>query len=240
MKPGRSLPALLAAAIALATSAAVIAGSIHVMPTTITLGPGKATAVLMVTNEGDEPVNAQVRVLEWNQNGGQDALAQTQKVVASPPMTTLAPKQTQSIRVVRVDKSPVNAEEAYRLLVDEVPDPAKAPKNGVAVQMRYSVPVFVLPKATMPPGNVTVTAQATGNALSLKAHNPGEAHVQLANVSVEHQGGSTTPVQPGLLGYVLPGGTMQWKLDVPANAAANGRPVRVHADINGQPLNVDL
>lgn len=238
MKSGRSIA--LPLALALAVSTAAIAGSIHVMPTTITLGPGKATAVLMVTNEGDDPINAQVRVLEWSQNGGKDALAPTQKIVASPPMATLAPKQTQSIRVVRVDKSPATAEEAYRLLVDEVPDPAKAPRTGVTVQMRYSVPVFVLPKATMPPGNVTVTAQATGNALSLKAHNPSEAHVQLADVSVEHPGGSTTPVQPGLLGYVLPGGTMQWTLAVPPNAAANGRPMRVHANVNGQPLNVDL
>lgn len=238
MKSGRSFPALLV--IALAVSGVALAGSIHVMPTTITLGPGKATGVLTITNEGDAPVNAQVRVFAWDQAGGKDALSATQKVVVSPPMTALAPKQTQSIRVVRVDKSATTAEEAYRLVIDEVVDPANAPKNGVAVQMRYSVPVFVLPKATMPQGNVNVTAQATGNALSLQAHNPSESHVQLANVSVEHQGGSTTPVQPGLLGYVLPGGTMQWKLDVPVNAAANGRAVRVHADINGKPLNVDL
>ncbi|BDU16233.1 fimbrial biogenesis chaperone [Lysobacter auxotrophicus] len=238
MKSGRSFPALLA--IALAVSGVALAASIHVMPTTITLGPGKATGVLTITNEGEDPINAQVRVFAWDQAGGKDSLNATQKVVVSPPMTALAPKQTQSIRVVRVDKTDATAEEAYRLVIDEIVDPAKAPKTGVAVQMRYSVPVFVLPKATMPSGTVNVTAQATGSALSLKAHNPSEAHVQLADVSVEHQGGAITPVQPGLLGYVLSGGTMQWTLAVPSNAAAGGRPVRVHANVNGQPLNVDL
>ncbi|MDR0182336.1 fimbrial biogenesis chaperone [Lysobacter arvi] len=238
MTSGRYLPALLA--LALATVGVAHAGSIHVMPTTITLGPGKATAVMTITNEGDEPINAQVRVYGWDQGDGKDVLTATQKVVVSPPMTTLAPKQTQSIRIVRVDKSPAGAEEAYRLLVDEVPDPAKAPTTGVAVQMRYSVPVFVMPKATMPPGSVTVTAQMDGRSLALKAHNPSDTHVQIANVSVEHPGGAITPAMSGLIGYVLPGGTMQWTLDVPPNAAAKGRPVRVHADINGQPLNVDL
>ena len=77
MKSGRSFPALLV--IALAVSGVALAGSIHVMPTTITLGPGKATGVLPITNEGDAPVNAQVRVFAWDQAGGKDALSATQK-----------------------------------------------------------------------------------------------------------------------------------------------------------------
>ncbi len=236
MKMHATAIALLSAAVC----AVAVAASIHVMPTTLTLGPGKAAAVLTVTNEGDAPIRTQVRVFEWQQTQGKDALVPTQKVVASPPMATLAPKQTQAIRVVRVDKSPATREEAYRVVVDEIPDPASAPAIGVAVQMRYSVPVFVMPKASMPPASVTVTAQLRGNQLTLQAKNPGESHAQASNVILEHDGGGTTPVVNGLLGYVLPGQTMQWTLDVPANAAAKGRPVRVDTSFNGQPFKVDL
>lgn len=228
------------AAIGLTASVCAVAGSVHVMPTTLTLPPGKATAVITVTNEGKAPANVQVRVFAWDQQGNRDNLNPTQKVVASPPMVTLAPKQTQAIRVVRVEKSAATAEEAYRLLVDEIPDTKNPPQVGIAVQMRYSVPVFVLPRADMPAGNVTVTAQLDGGTLSLHAQNQGQAHVQAANVSIEHAGGTTTPVVPGLLGYVLPGQAMQWTLDVPANAAANGRPVRAVTQLNGQEVKVDL
>jgi len=227
------------ATLALLASVA-IAGSIHVAPTTLTLGPGQSTAVLNVTNEGDAPANVQVRVFAWDQKNQKDNLNPTQKVAASPPMVTLAPKQTQAVRVVRVDKSAVAAEEAYRLIIDELPNAKDAPKVGVAVQMRYSVPVFVLPAAKVANGNVTVRAQLAGNALSLQAQNQGKARMQAANVMLEDAAGTRTPVVPGLLGYVLAGQTMQWKLDVPANAAAKGRPVRVNMQFNGQEVKVDL
>ena len=238
MRLNRVLPAL-ALAFALAGGTAM-AGSIHVMPTTITLGPGKATAVMTITNEGDAPIRTQVRVFAWDQKDNEDRLTPTQKVVASPPMATLAPKQTQSIRIVRVDKSPVAAEETYRLIVDEIPDATRAPDVGVSVQMRYSVPVFVLPKATMPPGAVTFAAQISGNTLTLDAQNKSDAHMQATEVAIEHAGGTSTPVVGGLLGYVLPGRSMRWSVPIPANAAAKGRPTRVVAMFNGQPIAVDL
>jgi fimbrial chaperone protein len=155
--------------------------------------------------------------------GGKDDLKPTRKVVASPPMATLAPKSSQSIRVVRVSKEPVAGEESYRLLIDEIIDPATAPKVGVAVQMRYSVPVFV-ESAEGKPASVAVTAEMAGNSLRIKAVNSGGMFAQAADVSLEYAGGISTPVADGLLGYVLPGKTMQWALDVPGNAAASGNP----------------
>ena len=112
--------------------------------------------------------------------GGKDDLQSTRKVVASPPMVTLAPKSSQSIRVVRVSKEPVAGEESYRLLVDEIIDPATAPKIGVAVQMRYSVPVFV-ESAEGKPASVAVTAEMAGNSLRIKAVNSGGMFAQAAD-----------------------------------------------------------
>jgi len=239
MKFTRRCKALLAIGLAIAVGGA-FAGALHVTPTTITLGPGKATAVMTLTNEGDTPMQAQVRVFAWDQQGNEDRLTPTQTVVVSPPMATLAPKQKQSIRIVRVAKSAIAAAETYRLVVDEIPSANNAPNVGVAVQMRYSVPVFVLPKATMPPGQVTVAAHITGNTLTLNAQNKSETPMQASQATIEHAGGTTTPVVGGLLGYVLPGRSMQWTVPIPANAAAKGRPVSVTAIFNGQPLKVDL
>lgn len=224
---------------ALIASFAAAAGLIHVKPTTLVMSPGQSAAVLTVTNNGDKPITAQVRVFGWDQVGGKDDLQSTRKVVASPPMATLAPKSSQSIRVVRVSKEPVAGEESYRLLVDEIIDPATAPKVGVAVQMRYSVPVFV-ESAEGKPASVAVTAEMAGNSLRIKAVNSGGMFAQAADVSLEYAGGISTPVADGLLGYVLPGKTMQWALDVPGNAAASGKPVRMNAKFNGEPFQVDL
>jgi fimbrial chaperone protein len=59
-------------------------------------------------------------------------------------------------------------------------------------------------------------------------------------VSLQYRGGGTTPVVPGLLGYVLPGKSIEWKLPLPADAAAKGRPTRVRMMINGREMLVDL
>ena len=214
--------------------------TLHVKPTTIVLPAGQNAAVITITNESSTPVNAQVRVLAWDQAQDKDQLTDTDKLVASPPAATFAPGQTQSIRVVRMDKSVATHEEAYRVLVDEIPAQTAAPQVGVQVRMRYSLPVFVQPRAEAKQGNVEINAQMQGNNLVLTAQNHGAAHAQAADVALNYDGQASTPVVKGLLGYVLPGKRMQWTLPVPANAAASGKATRVTARLNGEPVDVAL
>lgn len=214
--------------------------TLHVKPTTIVLPAGQNAAILTITNEGTTPVNAQVRVLGWDQAQDKDQLTETDKLVASPPAATFAPGQTQSIRVVRMDKSVATHEEAYRVVVDEIPAQTEAPQVGVQVRMRYSLPVFVQPKAGATQGKVEINAQLQGNNLVLTAENHGAAHAQAAEVALDYGGQASTPVVKGLLGYVLPGKRMQWTLPVPANAAAGGKATRVTARLNGQPVEIAL
>lgn len=213
---------------------------LHVRPTTVILPAGQNAAVITITNEGSAPVNAQVRVLSWDQVQDRDQLAETSALVASPPAAAFAPGQSQSIRVVRTDSSPTNHEEAYRVLVDEIPQQTNAPQVGVQVRMRYSIPVFVQPKTATAQGNVEFNAQVQGNNIVLTAQNNGAVHAQAADVNLNYGANTSTPIVKGLLGYVLPGKRMQWTLPIPANAAAQGKAVRVTAKLNGQPLEIAL
>lgn len=226
--------------ICLAMNVAAVAASIHVKPTTVILGPGQNAAAITITNEGDKPLNAQVRVFGWDQQDGKDVLGATSNLVASPPATALAPKQSQSIRLVRTAKTPATAEEAYRLVVDELPDKSNLPTVGVELQMRYSMPVFVQPKTASKQDQVTVTAQLSGNTLTVNAQNQGQLHAQASNLAVVYAGGAAVSVINGLVGYVLPGKTMQWTANLPADAAAKGKPAHVTVLFNGQSFSVDL
>src|SRR5438270_3421697 len=85
------------------------------------LAPG-AASTLTLRNNGEKPINVQVRVFRWSEENGQERLEATDDVIASPPAVTLAPKVDYVARVVRVSKQPPVGEEAYRLLVDELPD----------------------------------------------------------------------------------------------------------------------
>src|SRR5260221_9738496 len=107
----------------LAPMAGAEASSLQVTPVRIQVMSPSASAAITVSNPGDDEIAAQVRVFKWTRVNGKDQLEPTREVVASPPLTKLAPGQPYVVRIVRVDPRPVVGEEAYRLLVDEIPNP---------------------------------------------------------------------------------------------------------------------
>ncbi|PJN86416.1 fimbrial biogenesis chaperone, partial [Bacillus velezensis] len=63
---------------------------------------------------------------------------------------TIAPGKRQLIRLIRQTPTPDGKEQAYRILIDEVPlkdqdgaAPERGAQMGLKFQMRYSVPLFV-------------------------------------------------------------------------------------------------
>lgn len=138
----RHLAAGLALGLSLGLSATgVAASSLRVSPINIELQGGAATSEVRIWNNEREPVNAQVRVYRWTQSGGQNRLEPTTDVVASPPITQLSGGSENLIRIVRVSERPIQGTERYRLLVDELPDPADQAPGRVNVVVRHSIPV---------------------------------------------------------------------------------------------------
>jgi P pilus assembly chaperone PapD len=144
------------------------------------------------------------------------------------------------VRVVRVGATPATAQESYRLLVDEIVDRSQLNADaGVVMQLRYSVPIFVMPK----PGakaNATVNASLSGDTLTFGVANGGTAHALISNIRVAYSDGSSSTVNAGLVGYVLPDKKRQWLLKVPAGKNAGSSARQVHAVINGKELAVAL
>ena len=216
------------------------AGSLFVRPTTVIFGPGESAATVTVTNNGSAAMTAQLRLFAWDQQQNQDKLEQTGALVASPPMLEIPAGSSQTIRLVRVQSVPATAQENYRLIVDEIPDrAAREAGTGVVVQLRYSVPVFVMPKANQS-ANATLKASINGDSLVLDVANRGKAHAQISNVRLAYADGSTATVGAGLVGYVLPDKQRQWKLDLPTGPTSGVPPTRVRAQINGKDLLVAL
>ncbi|MFC3551256.1 molecular chaperone [Lysobacter cavernae] len=222
--------------LALLVAGTAHAASIVVRPTMLILPAGESTAAITVTNNGSQPVNAQVRVFGWDQAQNEDQLQPTQALAASPPMTAILPGQSQTVRLVRVDKTPATREESYRLLVDEITDRASTQHTGVAIQLRYSVPVFVVPD-TRATATLAVKAELDGGQVLIDARNSGQSHARISNVALQYADGTSQVIGEGLVGYVLPGKDRQWRLPLPAHKAP---PRQVKAEVNEQALLVDL
>jgi fimbrial chaperone protein len=216
------------------------ASGLQVAPIGLEFTPASPAQGLWLTNTGDRELHAQVRVFHWTQADGKNELAPTQALVASPPMLNLQPGARQLVRVVRTGGSGAagGGEDAFRVLVDELPQAAQAESSGLQYVLRYSVPVFVGPAA--PPDEAAVGAALhwsfvrDGAQLMLAVHNDGTRHAQLSEVSLVPPVGDAVVVSPGLLGYALPGMTMRWPLTPPADRAGAG--MKLKARINGKPV----
>lgn len=216
------------ALIGLLFSGYATASGLQVTPVTLTLEQTQRAEGIWLSNSGDSPINAQVRVFRWSQSSYKDQLAASQGLVISPPMLTIPPGGKQLIRVIRTG-SPAKVEDAYRLSINELPQTA-AKKNNLQFVLHYSVPVFI-----QPPGVTDTYAklqwqiQHSDGRAWLEVSNQGDGHAQLSEVNIITASGSRRNITPGLLGYVLPGATMRWPLP-----ASTGQGEKLEAMVNGK------
>jgi fimbrial chaperone protein len=214
------------------------ASSWSVSPTRIEMTAPSVASVVTLTNSGKDVVNAQIRVFRWTQVNGVEQLTPTTDVVASPPAARLTPANNYLVRVVRVSKSPIAAEENYRLLIDELPDPSKGQNGMVSFSVRFSVPVFFKnPEAPVAP-KIAWALRQTDQGVVLSAANSGHNRLRLHDVKLI-QNGKTVATIKDLAGYVLAGATMEFPLD-PGKTAMKPGTVRLTAQSDAGAIEADV
>ena len=214
------------------------ANSLQVSPVTLEITAPVAAATITMNNPGDTPLKAQIRVMRWSLENGQEKLEPATDVVASPPMASLQPKTDYTVRIVRLSKEPVIREQTYRLIIDEIPDPSSRVPGTVTLAFRYSVPVFFYSGAPAAPTLAWSTERRDGK-VYLSAVNTGDRHVRIANLQIADGQGSTVTIAKGLAGYVLPRSSKSWvalgknqkiALDAPLVVTAQGDLGPIHAE----------
>lgn len=216
--------------------AAAIAASLQVAPTRLELRPAQTSEALWLTNTGTAPMKVQIRVFGWQQADGEDQLVETQDIQPSPPVHDLAAGQQQLVRLVRMAPAESAAQQAYRVVVDELPrlDPDA---RGMQFVLRYSVPLFLQPADAdgLKPRLAARALPMPDGTPGLEVRNEGDGYAQLADVAI---GDPQRPriLRPGLVGYVLPGQVMHWNLDTASLPEA----ATFSAKINGEPAQTAL
>jgi fimbrial chaperone protein len=224
---------LLAAVAISATSAVAYASSLQVTPVNIEVPAPGAASTVTLNNAGNESINAQIRIFKWVQKDGKDELIPTRDVVASPPAVKLVAGKKSVIRIVRTSKAPSAAEEAYRLVIDEVPKPPKPGSAGVGFAVRHSVPVFFSKSGA--DIELSWKASVVKGQLVLTASNSGGRRVRLASLRVVNAG-KTINVGHGLAGYVLGQSSRIWAVKSGAKSIAPGGTITILAQGDYGPI----
>lgn len=227
--------AALGAVFAVVSPASAFAADLRAAPVVLETLPGSRTTTFTLINDEDRPLKVQMRVMKWAMVDGQESLTPTTDMVASPPLASLKAKQRYLVRLVRTAKTPPVGEESYRVLVDEIPDPANIKPGSVQLAIRLSIPVFVsdAPRRT---AKVTWSVARDGTQTWLVGRNTGDRRLRLSDLDLQ-AGGKGLYGQPGLVGYVLAGSQMRWA--IPATLPADGK-VAMKATSDTGPVEVAL
>lgn len=214
----------------LLSSSVAMASGLQVSPISLSLQAKQNASGLRLSNTGNNAVHAQVRVYQWSQDENGDQLTASRGLLASPPMIELQPGEKQLIRIIRASAPPSGVgavENSYRLSIDELPIKSAEQKSGLQFALSYSLPVFVNPVGitkTTPRLQWSYSLQPDGEQINLRVSNSGNGHAQLADLSIIDDAGNSIDLHRGLLGYVLPGATMNWTLKtLPSSMKTSGK-----------------
>lgn len=223
------ISSLAAGAWLLAVSFLAGAGNFGVSPIRVELDRATKSALVTVSNDDTKPLAFQVRAFEWTQEAnGADRYSETTDLVYFPQQFKVAPNEN---RVVRVGyKVPATqAEKTYRLFIEELADPNRDASTGIAVTLRFGVPIFLRPVAASAAGELGLAMQAGTAEVLVK--NTGNVHFRIASVNLVALGaGGETLHQQSVDGwYVLTGIQRPYVLKLPPDACAKARLLRVEA-----------
>lgn len=224
---------VLAAAFGLALMGQVEAGKLQIAPVSIDVpAPGAASSVTL-TNTGRTVMAVQARIFRWSQGKRGERFHNTKNVVVSPPIVKLRPGKKAVVRIVRLSKKPVNTEENYRLLIDEIPSKARTNRSTVRMVMRYSLPVFFGPGEYAKPKTAWNVYQRGGK-LIVAGANYGQTRLKLSQMRVVDGRGRAVDFGKGLNGYVLSQSSKTFYTN--SGSRLRGRRVTITAQSNYGPF----
>ena len=242
----------LAVALAVTIGAAGAATPLMIWPVDPVITEEQPAVAVWLENRGTAPASLQVRVLDWTQTEGEEIFSSQKDVVASPPISVVPAGKRQMVRLIATRRPPAGLEEAYRVVIDELPAPEDAQQKpqgadtglGICLNVRYAIPLFVYGEGAQPfrptkpllgggkgkplPPSLTWTTTKQGNRYHLVVRNQGAGHARLTAVQWNAGPRGAVSINEGLMGYVLPGSQMHWELEAAPPAAPE-----LKATING-------
>lgn len=228
------------ALLVLAAACPAWGASFSISPVRVELSPQDATVAVTVTNTSEESASIQLRVFSWRQEANQDRLEPTRDLIATPPLFTIPPGESQIVRLGLRRPPQSNAEIAFRAIFEEIPGPP--PPQGaptLRINLRISIPVFYSPREGLKSALSWTLARQQAGTLLLTVKNNGEASALLGDFALARTTDDPAFVQQKNFAYVLPGAERSFTLDAPAPVAPEQKLI-LRTVLDGQRAEVEV
>ena len=224
----------LALSIVLSTPPA-FAGSFQVVPIKLFFDAKAQTAVLNVTNKGEEKATIQLEALEWNQNvNGEDQYAQTKEIIFFPKILSVEKGEEKIVRIGYQGRSPGTKEKTYRLYLAELPI-SKPGETTVKMLLRLGLPIFISPTKPILKSAIEKVALFDG-AIGVTVKNDGNQHVLVNKIKATALiSPDTETFSKEITGwYVLAGASRTFYMEMPREACEKSRTIKMIIKIEQQ------
>ncbi len=203
---GLFVPAIVLIPVAASSSAPeTFSAAFNVTPLRIELDSQAQFSTFQIRNDSGARLALQARGFAWSQIGNEDRFAPTADVAISPSIVEIAPGEIQHFKLLRRQVRTGPAENAYRLIIDQLPD-QQAPAGGAtATRLRVSIPVFVNRNLAAP---ARLGWSTDGNAINLS--NAGGRSVKLSKLAITTPDGAVHDLKVKGPLYVLSGASATW------------------------------
>ena len=197
--------------------------------------PLDGRAIVTVRNDSAREALYHISVFDWRVVDGADQFSPTQDFIASPPLFTLAPSGSQIVRLGYRDAVRPSVEQAYRLVLAEVPRPGDASNGGGVVDfaIQYLLPVFVAPTSHRTTPSLVWSLHTQDDAITLRADNLSTTRIALNQVGLISQPGAAPAPEffNGQRVTVLAHAWRQWRF--PLSGKTQSVPWRVVVKFSG-------
>lgn len=204
-----SLYVLTVIAVVLSARPAARAQALSVVPVNVQMAPGEQATTVTVSNQGSSQTAIQIRAYKWNQKRDNDELTPSSDVVVSPPIATIAPGESQVVRLI-LRQPPQDREATYRIILDQIPPPAEP--GIVHVVLRMSIPIFAQPTTRATP-DVQFRVEVQDGKTYLVGANDGLRHEAIRGIELTTSDGRELKAEVGASPYILAGTTRHWEID---------------------------
>lgn len=208
-------------------------------------GPG-SVKTFVARNTNQDAVALQVEVFRRtaDENGEEVQEAEYDDFIVSPPQMVLAPGQSQAVRVRWIGTSDIRTEQAYRIVVKQLPINYSKLNDGdksvtLSIGYEYQVALYVVPAKAKPSAVIKDAVQAQGpngeNLLRLTIQSTGttRAILEEPRISVSSSTGETITlsdeqVEPLKMKNIIAGS--QSVVDLPWPSGLTSGPIK--AELN--------
>lgn len=211
-----------------ATRSAALA-ALSVTPLRVEVDAATNAETVQVKNGTQSPMAVQIRLFAWSQKDGEDVYTPSSDLLVSPSIVSIPADQVQLVRVLRKGAASAG-EKRYRLVVDQLPDPASARPGVAQTRVRFAIPVFVDRDRAAP---AAFAWRLTDGSLELA--NTGGAAARIVQIAVKQADGRSVDVEQNSLRYVFGESRIAWPI---GKGCALGK-VHVTAQIDGQTIDAE-